>query len=96
MILRNRRRGEKRPADALRLVDPKYQTAVLHVYDWQYKKLKHFYTDLFELMSRADDENMLRLALAFPQHALAYQQWRTARTEQEFFEAAGYLATRFN
>jgi hypothetical protein len=96
MSIRRRRLGEVRKADALELEDATYQTAVLHVYDWQHRGVRHFYTELFELMSRADDGNMLRLALAFPYHALAYQGWRTARTEREFFEAAGYLVSRFN
>lgn len=96
MTLRNRRRGEKRTAEALKFDDVKYQTAVRHVFDWQHNGVRHFYTELLNLMCRADEQNMLRLALAFPQHALAFHQWRTARTEREFFEQAGFLTIKIN
>jgi hypothetical protein len=96
MGLRDRRRLEKRIVEASSGESVPYQRAVLHLYDWQHRGARHFFTDLFELMTRADEENMLRLAIAFPQHSLALQSWKMARTDREFFEAAGFLMGDFN
>lgn len=65
--------------------------AVVHLYDWQHRGGTHFFCSLFELMQKADDENLLRLALAFPYHAIAFDQWRDSLTDREFFESHGFL-----
>lgn len=71
--------------------DGTFQRAVAHVYDWQFRGIKHFYTQLFELMCIADEENLTRLGAAFPNHALAFRRWRQSTSDREFFESHGYF-----
>lgn len=87
---------ERRIAEALSFEDATYRQAVLHLYDWQFGDRAHFYTALFELLTKADEVNVTRLALAFPNHALAFERWRQAATDREFFEAAGFLFPKIN
>ncbi len=37
--------------------------------------LTNFRTQLFDLFAKADNENLARLALAFPLEALIYHEW---------------------
>lgn len=71
--------------------DGTLRDAVVHLFDWQHRGAKTFYSQLFELMQRADDSNLTRLALAFPFHAIAFDQWRDSTTDREFFESHGFL-----
>ena len=89
MTLRLTKPGETWIASALSYDDGDLKTAVGHLLDWQHKELTHFYCQLFELLMRADEVNLVRLALAFPYHALAFEQWRYARTDREFFRQHG-------
>lgn len=96
MALRERRRVERRISDALGVEDVPYQQAVLHLFDWQFGERKNFYTALYELLTKADEVNLTRLALAFPNHQLAFERWQRAETDREFFRANGFLLPRFN
>lgn len=96
MALRERRKVERRVSDALSVEDVPYQQAVLHLFYWQFGERKNFYTALFELLTKADDVNVTRLALAFPNHALAFERWRRAETDREFFRASGFLFPQLN
>jgi hypothetical protein len=40
--------------------------------EYQFQQTGHFYTALFELIQRADDENLKKLAMGFPQEVEAY------------------------
>jgi len=65
--------------------------AVVHLYDWQHRSSAGFFSQLYNLMQSADDQNLTRLALAFPYHAIAFDQWRSSSTDREFFESHGFL-----
>jgi hypothetical protein len=91
MILRLAKPGEKSFAPALNLDDGSMRDAVVDLYDWQHRGATHFACRVYELMQYADEMNLVRLSLAFPFHALAFEQWRHARTEREFFEENGFL-----
>ena len=44
---------------------------------WQYRLYGDFYTNLWEALVRADDNNIAKLALGFPDEVHALHAWRT-------------------
>lgn len=42
---------------------------------WQYRRLGHFKTALAELMCLADDENLIKLSLGFPNEVRGYEKY---------------------
>lgn len=57
---------------------------------WQFRSLGHFWTQLFEAMVRADDENLDRLALGYPDAVEALRDWRFGDLGERL-EAAGLM-----
>ena len=43
--------------------------------EWQYRKTGGFYTALFTACTKADNINLARLSLAFPQEVLAFKRY---------------------
>ena len=54
---------------------------------WQFRSLGHFWTQLFEAMIRADDDNLDRLALGFPDAVEALRDWRFGDLGKRFDDA---------
>jgi hypothetical protein len=44
--------------------------------DWQYHRSGHFFTALFELMTKADGKNLARLSIGFPEEGQAFHLFR--------------------
>ncbi len=42
------------------------------IVEWQYRRLGHFRTALIEAICRADDDNLAKLALGFPDEVKGY------------------------
>lgn len=59
------------------------------VYYWQYSYTGCFTNKLFDLISKADSENYIRLKIAFPDEVKAYEFWQSVDTET-FLEHVGY------
>lgn len=91
MTLRLARPGEDRVAQPLSLEDREWIAAINHLYDWQHREGTHFFCRLYELLLYADDSQKLRIALAYPFHALAYERWKAARTDRSFFQEHGFF-----
>jgi len=91
MTLRLAKAGEERVAEPLALEDREWLEAINHLYDWQHRGATHFFCRVFELLLYADETQMLRVALAYPFHALAFERWKAAKTDRSFFEAHGFL-----
>lgn len=91
MTLRLVKSGEPIGAVEITTEEGTLRDAVVHLFDWQHRGSKGFYSSLFELMQKADDENLVRLALAFPFHAIVFDQWRDSVTDRAFFESHGFL-----
>lgn len=68
-----------------------YREAVLDLFYWQYRSGKDFYSALFNLMTKADDSNLVKLAMSFPFHALVFERWKNSVSEREFFEENGIM-----
>jgi hypothetical protein len=51
--------------------------------EWQFRVTGGFYSHLFEAISRADEENLAKFALGFPQEVEAYKTF--TRTGVEAF-----------
>lgn len=94
MTLRLTRRGE-RPKPVLTEDDRTYREAVVDLFYWQHRSGKCFYSELFDLMTKADDANLVKLALAFPFHALAYERWKYSTSERGFFEEHGIMLATY-
>jgi hypothetical protein len=45
------------------------------VVKWQFRKFGHFFTALFGTMARADEENLTKLALGFPDEVAGFREW---------------------
>jgi hypothetical protein len=90
-MLRIVKPGEERIADPICFEVGTLRDAVVDLYDWQHRSSTGFFSQLYNLMQRADDQNLTRLALAFPYHAIAFDQWRSSSTDREFFESHGFL-----
>lgn len=73
-------------------IDDKILTAAIHkLYQWQYGQRDEgdFTIQLFTLLQKADKENAIKLTLAYPVEAKAYQLWYQASDQIEFFKAYG-------
>jgi len=51
--------------------------------EYQFQQTGHFFTQLFDLISRADEDNLVKLAKGFPQEVEAYKTW-TRKGVDEF------------
>lgn len=51
----------------------------------------NFTTQLLNLIGKADDENLERLRIAFPETVRAWQDWFTSPIEYEFFKSKGLV-----
>lgn len=91
MVLRLTRPGEERVSEALALEDKEWVSAINHLYDWQHRDATHFFCRLYDLLVHADEVQRVRIALAYPFHALAFERWKAARTDRSFFEEHGFL-----
>lgn len=60
--------------------------AVMKLWEWQHGGATHFTAKLFELLGKADPENLDRLALGFPQEVWTWQRWRGSENPETFFE----------
>lgn len=63
--------------------------AVEKVYFWQYNYTECFSNKLLDLFPKADLINFGRLALGFPQLALAFELWRESDDQVVFFKYWG-------
>jgi hypothetical protein len=57
--------------------------------DWQYKRLGGFFTALFDLMARADPDNLVKLAVGFSDEVNVFTRFKTdegyfPKLEQEY------------
>jgi len=65
--------------------------------DWQYHDCGDFGTALWKAISQADQSNLARLALAYPEHIEAYLFYTRAKGWwQKVQEGLGYAHTRNN
>jgi len=53
------------------------------IYDWRHNRSGSFYKGLFDLMMLADEDNLERLAKAFPEPVAAFCRWKF---EEGWFE----------
>lgn len=91
MTLRLVKPEEERMANSLALEDGEYMEAVNHLYDWQHRGCDHFFCRLYELIMKGDESQRLRIALAYPFHSIAFERWKTAKTDRQFFRQNGFL-----
>ena len=52
-------------------------------------KADNFSALLFRLITKADADNKVRLAIAFPNEFAAWYEWQKSPNEQEFFQSHG-------
>lgn len=49
----------------------------IHLCEWKHDMSGHFFTKLFDCMSSADQGNLFRLGLAFPDEVRAFMRFKT-------------------
>ncbi len=71
------------------------------IFDWQYRLLGHFKTALIEAICRADDDNLEKLSLGFPDEVKGYINyaqtpgwWKEVQLKAEKEEKDGELTTK--
>lgn len=63
-----------------------------HLFDWQFQYSGDFFRLLFEAISKADEHNLNRLALGFPQEVEAFCKYaRVPGWWKEFLEELGVV-----
>lgn len=63
--------------------------AVFELYYWQVGDGTNFHAMLFDLIQKADMQNLVRLQKAFPAEVQAWKMWLAATDIAGFFEAHG-------
>ena len=64
--------------------------AITSLYDWQIQGGDSFTCKLFELMMKADINNKIKLAGAFPAEAKVLNDWYSSPNPDEYFISKGY------
>lgn len=64
---------------------PLLRQAVERLHYWQYGGGTSFTCYLFRLFQKADQDNVRRMAACWPAEHAAWELWRTASNEDEFF-----------
>lgn len=57
------------------LASPDWSPAEKAVVKWQLRLYGHFYTALWQAIARADEKNLEKLALGFPDEVAGYKLW---------------------
>jgi hypothetical protein len=59
--------------------------AVIKLWEWQHEGATHFRAELYQLIQKADGDNLAKLALGFPDEVDALRRWRLSANEETFF-----------
>ena len=69
------------------LESPAWTPAEKWVIKWQYRLLGDFHTALFDAIKRADEENLERLRLGFPEQLSGFLAWNRGTLGKRLREA---------
>jgi len=83
--------NESNPTKTNEINPVKMNLAMAHLYCWQYAKATNFTAKLYELFCKADEENKIRLGLAFPYEYRAFHLWHTSENPHELFREWGFI-----
>jgi hypothetical protein len=65
------------------------ERAAFDLYLWRRGGSDHFTVQLYQLMQKADQDNLHKLGMVFPTEHAIFQAWKKAPSEEQYFESIG-------